>query len=208
MVDINFDCPHCNQNLDAPSDMAGETIECPTCRKSIGIPVPEIPAQAGPKRVVVKKRTEAPEAGRAIQGEMPKSGGVLVGKHRNPCAPLFLPLVTFGVYGLVWLYKLYSEASLYAKKRNGTSITSGGAVVGFLFIPIFNIVWAIMLWFKTPGLVTQMRQADGVPDNRRGSTGSLGFLMLIPVLGGILWTILTQNAMNAFWKEARKRHGM
>jgi len=59
MADINFDCPHCNQNLDAPSDMAGETIECPACGKSLGIPVPRRPAQAGGKRIVIRKRKSA-----------------------------------------------------------------------------------------------------------------------------------------------------
>ena len=40
MPDINFDCPLCKQNLDAPEDMAGLCIECPSCGKSIRIPPP------------------------------------------------------------------------------------------------------------------------------------------------------------------------
>ena len=59
MADINFDCPHCDQNLDAPPDMAGETIECPACEESIEIPTPPKPeapaAPAGKKRIVMKK---------------------------------------------------------------------------------------------------------------------------------------------------------
>ena len=35
---INFDCPECGQNLDAPSDMAGQQIECPNCSHAILIP--------------------------------------------------------------------------------------------------------------------------------------------------------------------------
>jgi len=129
------------------------------------------------------------------------------GKHRNPCAPLFLPVITCGIYSLVWIYKLFDEARLYANKRNGAKITSGGAAVGFLFIPVFNMVWAIMLCFKLPGLVTRMRQADGLPADQRGSTGALGFLMVIPIIGGILWIVLTQNAINSFWKEVHRRPG-
>ena len=56
MSDINFDCPQCNQNLDAPPDMAGETIECPACQESIVIPAPPSAAPAGKKRVVLKKK--------------------------------------------------------------------------------------------------------------------------------------------------------
>ena len=38
MADINFDCPHCGQNLNGPEDMAGQTIDCPVCQKSFQIP--------------------------------------------------------------------------------------------------------------------------------------------------------------------------
>lgn len=41
MANINFDCPHCGQNLDAPEDMAGWSIDCPSCEKKIKIPIPE-----------------------------------------------------------------------------------------------------------------------------------------------------------------------
>jgi DNA-directed RNA polymerase subunit RPC12/RpoP len=38
MTDIKFKCPHCQQSLEAPPDMSGEMIECPTCEKTITIP--------------------------------------------------------------------------------------------------------------------------------------------------------------------------
>lgn len=63
MSDVNFDCPECDQNLDAPSDMAGETIECPTCQNSIGIPAPQRTAPSRQKRVVLKK---SPAKSRAL----------------------------------------------------------------------------------------------------------------------------------------------
>lgn len=56
MSDINFDCPHCNQNLDAPSDMGGDSIECPACENSIVIPAPKKMAPAKGKKIVMKKR--------------------------------------------------------------------------------------------------------------------------------------------------------
>ncbi len=27
MADVNFNCPHCGQNLDAPEEMAGQTLD-------------------------------------------------------------------------------------------------------------------------------------------------------------------------------------
>lgn len=38
MADINFNCPHCGQNLNGPEEMAGETIDCPVCQKAFQIP--------------------------------------------------------------------------------------------------------------------------------------------------------------------------
>ena len=38
MSDINFDCPKCSQNLDAPPDLAGLFIECPSCNAIIKVP--------------------------------------------------------------------------------------------------------------------------------------------------------------------------
>lgn len=36
--DVNFDCPHCGQNIDAPASMVGFHVNCPTCSGLITIP--------------------------------------------------------------------------------------------------------------------------------------------------------------------------
>ncbi len=38
MPEITFQCPKCNQKLEAPAEMAGEVIECPSCQSEITIP--------------------------------------------------------------------------------------------------------------------------------------------------------------------------
>jgi len=55
MSDFKFNCPHCNQSLEAPEDMLGEAIECPACNGSIQIPARQ-PAPPPPPR------TTPPEA--------------------------------------------------------------------------------------------------------------------------------------------------
>jgi TM2 domain-containing membrane protein YozV len=40
MKEINFDCPACRQNIEAPPEMAGHVVECPACEKPIVIPHP------------------------------------------------------------------------------------------------------------------------------------------------------------------------
>ena len=37
MSDIKFACPHCGQHLEAPVDMAGQLIDCPSCSRPIEV---------------------------------------------------------------------------------------------------------------------------------------------------------------------------
>ena len=43
MMDHKFDCPLCGQDLEAPTDLLGEVIECPACKRQIRIPKPRQP---------------------------------------------------------------------------------------------------------------------------------------------------------------------
>ena len=35
---MKIPCPNCNQRLDIPKELSGQTIECPACNSSIIIP--------------------------------------------------------------------------------------------------------------------------------------------------------------------------
>lgn len=53
MSDIKFACIHCNQSLEAPSEMSGETIECPNCNGVIKVPSVVHTPRTYPSRNVV-----------------------------------------------------------------------------------------------------------------------------------------------------------
>jgi hypothetical protein len=55
MSDFKFNCPHCQQWLEAPEEMLGETIDCPSCQGSIELPAPE-PKVAPKKNIVVSRK--------------------------------------------------------------------------------------------------------------------------------------------------------
>ena len=40
MPDVRFNCPACGQHLEAPPQMSGDEIPCPSCQASISIPSP------------------------------------------------------------------------------------------------------------------------------------------------------------------------
>lgn len=37
-MDIKFDCPYCQQHLEASDDMSGQLIDCPICQHTIEVP--------------------------------------------------------------------------------------------------------------------------------------------------------------------------
>ena len=41
MSDLKFTCPHCKQSLEAPEEMLGQVIDCPSCSKQIQVPKPQ-----------------------------------------------------------------------------------------------------------------------------------------------------------------------
>ena len=75
MSDINFDCPKCGQNLDAPPDLAGLFIECPACATIIKVPPTQAAAQAGPapdpRRNVLKPVPPSDEKGSTTRINLP-----------------------------------------------------------------------------------------------------------------------------------------
>jgi len=50
-ADIRFACPHCGQHIAAPADMAGETVDCPSCGKPMTVPSPppKTPPESRPR---------------------------------------------------------------------------------------------------------------------------------------------------------------
>jgi nitrite reductase/ring-hydroxylating ferredoxin subunit len=78
MADINFNCPHCGQNLNGPEEMGGETIDCPVCQKSFQIPggIIEVPKTklAPPSRPAAPAsptRAIDDEKGKTVRIELP-----------------------------------------------------------------------------------------------------------------------------------------
>jgi len=48
MADLKFNCPHCQQSLEAPEEMLGQQINCPSCNGAITLPNPESKQTATP----------------------------------------------------------------------------------------------------------------------------------------------------------------
>ena len=81
MADIDFNCPHCGQNLNGPEEMAGQTIECPVCQKEFQIPggIIEVPKgkiapparTAPPPSAPAARPSSDDEKGKTVRIELP-----------------------------------------------------------------------------------------------------------------------------------------
>ncbi|MFA6716299.1 MAG: hypothetical protein WCS27_13045, partial [Victivallaceae bacterium] len=56
MSDFKFKCPHCQQSLEAPEDMLGTAIDCPSCNGQIQIPASQSQPDAESASVSTKRR--------------------------------------------------------------------------------------------------------------------------------------------------------
>jgi hypothetical protein len=81
-MDVVFNCPKCNQELEVDSAGIGEEIECPSCAKTIRIPSTAKPsAAAAPAEPAQGAEPAAPRWGNATVNAIASSAAAKVEKH-------------------------------------------------------------------------------------------------------------------------------
>jgi hypothetical protein len=123
-------------------------------------------------------------------GRAPSEGQV--GKHRNPFLVwLIWPLITLGIYHLVWWYKINNEARKLDSRIEVSPTLSVLALFpgGIIIVPALVSIW------RTGGRIRKMQEASGV------------MATCSPLIGLLLAFILTlqslyyQVALNELWKS-------
>jgi hypothetical protein len=109
-----------------------------------------------------------------------------IGKVRGAGVVILLSIITLGIYGLVWQYKTFREM----KEHTGVGVGGG---VGLLL----GILVGFVNWFLMPAEVGNMYVSEGQPKPVSGLTG---FWVLLPLIGGIIWIVKTQGALNRYWR--------
>ena len=56
---MKIPCSNCNQRLEIPEELAGQTIECPACNTSLTVPSPEPTAPPTPKIRISKPEADS-----------------------------------------------------------------------------------------------------------------------------------------------------
>jgi ankyrin repeat protein len=58
---MKIPCSNCNQRLEIPEELAGQTIECPSCNASLAVPAIEAPPSTTPRVEVATPQASAPQ---------------------------------------------------------------------------------------------------------------------------------------------------
>jgi hypothetical protein len=107
-------------------------------------------------------------------------GSGIIGKRRNPFASwLGLPLITLGIYSLVWVYKTNKEMSEFDNRiKVNPTLSVLAFFPGFLllFIPPLVAMW------RLGTRVQQAQRAAGVPE-------------CSPILAFILWLFVSSTGV-------------
>lgn len=115
-----------------------------------------------------------------------------VGKIRNPLGVIGLTLITLGIYGIVWYYKLNKELAAVGRSKNSNEcgdnpMTSVLAVTigAFVIVPAF-----LSLWNTWKRLGAAQRLTGATPS----ISAALGFVLMIFL--GPVGTYFMQKDMN------------
>ena len=116
----------------------------------------------------------------------PSTTGPL-GQPRGIGFGILMMIITLGIYGLYWIYKTSEEI----KQHSGIGM---GGVLGL-------VIWIVFAWimaFETPSEIGKMYQADG---QEPPFSGWIGLWWLLPIVGGIVWFVKVQGALNRYWES-------
>jgi hypothetical protein len=111
-----------------------------------------------------------------------------VGQVRSTGMSIFLFIITFGIYGWFWYYGVHEDMKRY---RNGQGL--GGAIA--LILAIFV---SIVMPFLTADEVGKVYEARG---QAKPVSAITGLWILLPLIGGIVWFVKTNGALNDYWRS-------
>jgi hypothetical protein len=115
----------------------------------------------------------------------PQNG--MPGNIRPTGVCILLTIVTLGIYTWFWYYGVHTEM----QRRRQVGLGGGLAL-------LLAIVFPIALIFITPAEVGSL-----YADSRRPQpvSGLTGLWLFLPVIGGLVWFIKTNGALNRYWEQ-------
>lgn len=123
--------------------------------------------------------------------------GEITYTRRNPWGVFALSVITFGIYFLVWYYKINNEMKNHGTENNPTAAVLAVSVGALIIVPPFVSL------YKTADRILETQKRSGAEER------------IIPVLALLLFIVVSafalpyyQTQLNKAWDtEARRLHG-
>ncbi len=113
-----------------------------------------------------------------------------IGQVRSTGICILLFIVTLGIYGWVWWYKVHDEM----KRHTGQGLGGG---ISLLLAILVTIVMPYITSSEVGGLYTRRGQHPPVT----GVTGLWYFPGNFILVGPIIWFVKTNEALNTYWRS-------
>ena len=176
MAGLRFSCPHCDQSLEAPEDMLGETIECPSCNGSIQLPKPDPTPRRQiqtSRRKIVMTRRSAP----AHSSAAPTSHAI---RKQNPskkkiAVPASLAAIVLGI--------LYFASPYWGLHQMRRAVESNDAVYISDHVDFPQLRESLKATFKTH-MAKEVAKEDA--DGFEALGAALGAMMIDPMVDAMV----------------------
>lgn len=113
-----------------------------------------------------------------------------IGKVRSTGISILLYIVTLGIYGFVWWFKVHAEM----KRHRGEGLGGGLAVV-------ISIIISPVMAYITANEVQKLYEARGQEPPVRTTTGLWYFPGSFIIVGPIVWFVKVNGALNDYWRS-------
>jgi hypothetical protein len=126
-----------------------------------------------------------------------------LGEERNIPLSLVLSLITCGLYGFVWMYKIGDDLRKSLRRDEPRAGLD-------LFLTLLTCgLWGIYVAYKYPVLIAELQQKRGLPKSDLSLVCILlAIFSLWKVYGfGLIGLVLMQNELNRIWRSQRQERG-
>jgi fatty acid desaturase len=109
-------------------------------------------------------------------------------KRRNPWGVFLLSLITFGIYYIVWWYKINNELKNFGVKNSPTVATLAITIGGLIIVP------PLVSLYRTADRIKTAQESAGSQERMVPVLG-----LVLAILTGIFHTPYYQSQINKVW---------
>lgn len=160
--------------------------------KKVGAKGPSKKGGPAAKGKAPRKGGSKDKPAKAAAKASPEGDKTAIGKLRKPLMVILFSIITFGIYAIVWQFKIIGEM----KKYRGQGISPVMYLILSL-VPLLNFA-SIIFPFLIPAYIGRMHEED---EQERPISGLAGLWIFLPFVGPFIWVAKVQGNLNSFWES-------